>query len=71
MIAPSNAGLIHVSRVGENAFRRHASRGKEHRIRGREIIAFAVQNDELGERDQINDSDDAVTAALARSKQPE
>ena len=64
MIAPRNTGFDPRQACRENALGRHASRCKEHRIRRREIIAFAMQNDEFGERDQVNDSDRAVAPAV-------
>ncbi len=46
----------------------NAAGGEEHRISGREIVMFSVHDNELGERDQISDGDDAVAAAVARDE---
>src|SRR5207237_859774 len=56
--------------VSENAVDCHSSRCKEHRVRRREIITFAVQNNELGKRDQIYDSERSIASTVARTKQP-
>src|SRR5262249_46916729 len=47
------------------------SRRKEHRIRRREIIAFAMQNNEFDEQNQISNSEQSIAAAFVRGEQPQ